>query len=52
MKSKPTDATHLEIDGTLWKNDKGVWWFWREHWGWCGYVGMVNSNFLNKFTQL
>lgn len=49
---KPSDASHIENDGTYWKNEKGVWMWWNKGWGWCHYVGMVNKAFLNKFTQL
>lgn len=52
LNNKPMDATHIEIDGTLWKKEKGTWVFWRKGWGWCQYVGIINSNFLKKFTEL
>lgn len=45
----PTDYTHIENDGTPWKNVEGDWFFWREVWGWIQYVGPKNSNFFNKF---
>lgn len=52
LNNKPMDATHRELDGTFWKNEKGTWAFWRDGWGWCQYVGIVNSNFLKKFMEL
>ncbi|WP_171406311.1 hypothetical protein [Acinetobacter cumulans] len=50
--SKPEGATHYETDGTVWKNEKGLWMFWREGWGWCHFVGVVNKRLLDKFTPL
>lgn len=49
---KPKDATHLENDGTPWKNDKGAWFWWRDGWGWCRYVGSVNQAFIQKFKEI
>jgi len=46
----PPDYTHIENDGTPWKNVEGDRFFWREVWGWCPYVGPKNSNFFNKFS--
>ena len=46
--SKPEGATHYEADGTVWKNEKGLWMFWREGWGWCRYVGKADR----KSTRL
>lgn len=28
---KPDDATHIEQDGTFWKNEKGNWYHWNKH---------------------
>ena len=50
--SKPVGATHYESDGTVWKNEKGLWMFWREGWGWCQYVGKSNYSFMNKLTEI
>ena len=53
--SKPVGATHYETDGTdgtVWKNEKGLWMFWREGWGWCQYVGKASHAFLNKLTEI
>lgn len=30
----PPDYTHIENDGTPWKEVEGDWFFWREGWGW------------------
>ena len=49
---KPYGSTHCESDGTYWKNDKGLWMFWREGWGWCQYVGKASHAFLNKLTEI
>lgn len=49
---KPTDATHLEFDGTYWRNLNGSWSYWRVGWGWCSYIGPVNKAFLNKFREI
>ena len=45
----PPDYTHIEKDGTPWKNVNNDWYFWRDGWGWIQYVGQKNSNFFNKF---
>ncbi|MCX0338298.1 hypothetical protein [Acinetobacter radioresistens] len=45
----PLDYTHIEHDGTPWKEFNGEWFYWREVWGWCQYVGSKNQNFFNKF---
>ncbi|WP_165382484.1 MULTISPECIES: hypothetical protein [Acinetobacter] len=49
---KPDDASHIETDGTYWKNEKGIWMWWRTGWGWCHFVGVVNKRLLDKFTPL
>ncbi len=49
---RPAGATHIESDGTYWKNEDADWYFWRDLWGWCQYVGQKNRSFLNKFTVL
>ena len=50
--SKPVGATHYETDGTVWKNENGLWMFWRVGWGWCRYVGKASHAFLNKLTEI
>ncbi|EXB76824.1 hypothetical protein ACE5JW_11635 [Acinetobacter radioresistens] len=45
----PNDYTRIENDGTYWKEVNGQWFYWREIWGWCPYVGSLNQNFFNKF---
>lgn len=50
--NKPLGATHIESDGTYWRNLNGDWFYWREIWGWCQYVGLKNKNFLNKFREI
>jgi len=49
---KPDGSTHFESDGTFWKNEKGMWYWWNQGWGWCQYVGMANANFHNKLTEI
>lgn len=45
----PSGTTHIENDGTPWKEAHGEWFFWREYWGWIQYVGAKNQSFFNKF---
>ena len=44
-----SEATHVENDGTLWKEVNGEWFFWRDYWGWIQYVGPKPPSFYNKF---
>lgn len=49
----PPDATHIENDGTYWlKTDSNDWFFWRNGWGWCQYVGIKNKSFYDKFRTI
>ncbi len=48
----PHGATHIENDGTFWKCTNGRWYYWKEHFGWCGYVGVVNKIFMNNKNEL
>jgi len=52
LNKNPIGATHREADGTVWKNEKGQWYWWNQGWGWCQYVGMANANFHNKLTEI
>ncbi|WP_347461049.1 hypothetical protein ABEF79_06945 [Acinetobacter sp. ANC 7454] len=52
MTEPPEGATHIEFDGTYWKNLNNDWFFWREGWGWCQYVGLKNKSFFNKLTPV
>lgn len=49
---RPADAAYIETDGTYWKQEKGIWMWWRTGWGWCQYVGKANNRLFDKFTQL
>lgn len=50
---KPADATHIESDGTFWKNENGIWCFYDSNFKkWCHYVGKVDHRFLNKFLAV
>ena len=50
---KPDDATHIEQDGTFWKNKNGNWYHWNKHFKkWCGYAGNANQAFLNKLMMV
>ncbi|MGP4772546.1 hypothetical protein ACS125_18660 [Acinetobacter sp. PFS20] len=48
----PTQTTHIETDGTFWSNWQGNWFFWRNNFGWCPYVGSVNKAFLNNKREI
>ena len=48
----PHGATHIENDGTFWNCTNGVWTYWSEVFGWCGYIGAVNQMFLNNKNEL
>lgn len=43
---RPPCATHIKNDGTYWKCTEGQWYWWRSYFGWCGYIGIVNGDFL------
>jgi hypothetical protein len=45
----PPDYTHIEKDGTPWKNVNSDWYFWRDGWGWIAYIGPKPASFFNKF---
>lgn len=49
---KPKDAEYIENDGTYWKNEKGIWFWWNGHWGWCPFIGLVNYRLLDKLRKL
>lgn len=50
---KPNDATHIELDGTFWKNQEGNWYHWNKNFKqWCGYAGNANKDFLNKLMTV
>ena len=49
--TRPAGATHIENDGTFWKNDGGTWFFWCV-WIWSPYIGKVNQNFLRKLRAI
>ncbi|MBF7685994.1 hypothetical protein I2F17_09210 [Acinetobacter sp. B10A] len=38
--------THFEEDGTYWLCNNGLWYYWSDIWGWCGYIGQINTAFL------
>ncbi|MFX9938926.1 hypothetical protein ABTP77_21460, partial [Acinetobacter baumannii] len=48
----PIGSTHIETDGTYWSNWQGGWFFWKESFGWCRYVGSVNQAFLNNKREI
>lgn len=48
----PMGSTHIETDGTFWSNWQGNWFFWRDKFGWCQYVGSVNQAFLNNKREI
>jgi len=48
----PHGATHIETDGTFWKCINGRWYYWKERFGWCGYIGGVNAIFMNNKNEL
>ncbi len=44
----PAGTTNIENDGTPWKCEKNIWYFWNNTVKrWCPYVGIVNQNFLD-----
>ncbi|MEB5477283.1 hypothetical protein [Acinetobacter pollinis] len=45
-------ATHIENDGTYWRCENGLWYWWRDNFGWCGYIGKVDDSFLGNKTAL
>lgn len=50
---KPKDMTHIETDGTFWKNEQGQWYHYNSHFKkWCAYVGKVNQAFLLKLIEV
>ena len=50
---KPNDATHIELDGTFWKNQEGNWYHWNKNFKqWCVYAGNANKDFLNKLMTV
>lgn len=48
----PHGATHIENDGTFWNCTNGVWTYWSDVFGWCGYIGAVNQMFLDNKSEL
>ncbi|MBF7683005.1 hypothetical protein I2F27_06655 [Acinetobacter sp. B5B] len=52
FKTNDLKPTHFEEDGTYWLVNNGIWYYWRELWGWCGYIGQVNTAFLASKQQL
>lgn len=51
--TQPSDATHIESDGTFWKCEKNLWYYMDERFDkWCPYVGLVDRNFLNARMPL
>lgn len=49
---KPEGATHIDNDGDYWKRENGRWFFYREYFGWCAYVGPVNNSFKYKLREI
>ncbi|WP_171334243.1 hypothetical protein [Acinetobacter sp. CFCC 10889] len=50
---KPHGATHIENDGTYWmQTSTNEWYWWRDGWGWCQYVGAKNKGFYGKFRHI
>ena len=48
----PAGTTHVDRDGDYWKCDNGQWYFYRDGFGWCAYVGLKNQSFFAKLREI
>lgn len=47
----PPDTTHIENDGTYWREINDQWWHWSAY-RWWPYVGAKTQSFYNKFRAV